>query len=161
MNKVLFQAEKEKFDGDYTKYLFEQYKIYIKSVNHNSQRRQKTNDFFLALNTGLIAVLAIVHANYSDSTFILTTSSLLGMIICFFWFRLIKAYKMKNSCKFKVIHKVEKELPLGLYSAEWEVLKNGKDPKTFTPFTAIELKIPWIFMAFYLVMFIWSLNMFF
>lgn len=160
LNKKIFRKNQESFSGNYDKCFFEQYKIYINSVHHNSNRRQRTNDFFLAVNTGLIAVLSIVNANLDKSKFLIATSTILGITICHFWHRLIKSYRMKNRGKFKVIRQIEKKLPLAIYSAEWDVLGKGKDPKKFVPFTVIELRIPRIFAIFYLVILFWSLGLF-
>lgn len=153
--KKLFQASKRKFGSEYHHYFFEQYKVFINSLEHTSRRHQKTSDFFLALNTGLIAILGIVSSNYENAEFILVASALIGMVVCYFWYRIIKVYQWKSRGKFKVIYEIEKKLPLALYKTEWEIFKESRDEKNFTPFTAIESKIPWIFIVFYVVIWIW------
>jgi hypothetical protein len=76
--------------------------------------------------------------------------ALLGVAICIiFWF-LLNAYKQINSGKFKVIHEIEKNLPLALYDYEWKILGEGKNKKIYYPFSHIELLIPWIFGLIYL-----------
>jgi hypothetical protein len=38
------------------------------------------------------------------------------------WYRLVRSYKDLNSAKFKVIHEIEKSLPISPYDAEWEAV---------------------------------------
>ena len=58
-----------------------------------------------------------------------------------------------NTAKFAVLHKIEAQLPLAIYKYEWEILKEGKDPRVYYPFSHIELLIPWIFGVIYIVLF--------
>ena len=81
----------------------------------------------------------------------------MNRVFAYFWYRIIKSYKDMNSGKFKVIHIIEKKLPLALYDAEWSVLGRGEDPKLYLPFTHIEIKIPWIFIIFYLIILLWNI----
>ena len=75
---------------------------------------------------------------------------LAGMVLCFLWYRLVKSYHDINSGKFKVIHEIEKRLPLAPYDAEWEMLGRGKNPKLYRPFTHIETGVPWVFFTLHL-----------
>ena len=61
-----------------------------------------------------------------------------------------------NSGKFKVVHEIEKELPLSPYDAEWEALGRGNDPKLYLPFTRIEIWVPGIFGALHGIVFLLS-----
>ena len=78
------------------------------------------------------------------------------MVLSFLWYRLIRSYKDMNSGKFKVIHEIEKQLPLKPYDAEWTALGRGKDPSLYLPFTNIELFVPWVFFAIHLFVFLVS-----
>ena len=71
--------------------------------------------------------------------------SVFGMILCSSWYDLISSYKNINDTKFKVIHEIEKELPLSPYKAEY--IEQSKKPHN--KFTDIEMKVPWIFYTFY------------
>ena len=70
-----------------------------------------------------------------------------GVILCFTWYRLVRSYRDLNTAKFKVIHEIERRLPLSPYDAEWEAVGGGDDSKLYLPFTHVEKFIPWIFMA--------------
>ena len=149
---MLFVTVDEKYGDKYIEHLLDQYKVYIASVESVSDRRQKANEFFLALNTGLIAVLGYVSANINknETLWLVVAAALAGMTMCFLWFRMILSYDGLNSGKFRVVHAIEERLPLALYDAEWETLGRGKDKKIYWPFTHIERAVPWIFIALYL-----------
>ena len=60
VQKMLFVSESAKYGDKYIEHLLEQYKIYISSVEKISDRRQKANEFFLALNSALVTLLGFV-----------------------------------------------------------------------------------------------------
>ena len=49
-----------KYGDKYIEHLLEQSKLYVESADKMSDRRQKTNEFFLALNTALVALLGFI-----------------------------------------------------------------------------------------------------
>jgi len=57
LEKKLFVSTNEKYGDKYIEHLLEQYKIYINSAEKISDRRQKSNEFFLTLNSALVALL--------------------------------------------------------------------------------------------------------
>ncbi len=152
MVKQLINKPVKKYNETYYSYYFNQYKIYIESAEKISDRRQNANNFFLTLNTVLISIIGLSFQikvlEYFGWTRILL--ALLGLLICIiFWF-LLRAYKQLNAVKFKVIHKIEKKLPLAMYDYEWELLGKGNDKVKYYPFSHIELLIPCIFGIIYL-----------
>lgn len=42
-----------------------------------------------------------------------------------------------------------------VYSDEWQKLKNGKDKKVHSKLTAVEKKLPWLFLGFYALLFLY------
>ena len=149
--KTIFNFEKNDYGSEYRSHLMEQYRIYIDSAEKISDRRQKNNDFFLTVNTALLALLGISSKTNNISVPMIIIVSLAGIVICYSWYRLIVSYKNINTGKFKVVHKIEKQLPVSLYDVEWKELGEGKNKKLYLPFTHIELKIPWIFVILYLI----------
>ncbi len=148
------KAQEEKDYGEYYKsHLFEQYKLYVDSIEKTSDRRQQTNSYFIGINTALITLigLSLEIDALKDSIWLRPIISLLGVIISVvFWF-LIRSYKQLNSGKFQVIHEIEELLPLKLYVHEWNILEKGKNYKKYYPFSHIELLIPWVFAMMYIV----------
>lgn len=151
IHSLLFRAETSEYGDRYIEHLLEQYKLYVEATDKISDRRQKTNEFFLALNTALLGLLGFIDAKYPDRAnvmFVLTPIA--GMILCYCWFAIIRAYKGLNTGKFSVIHAIESRLPLALYATEWAAVGRGKNAKLYKPFTHIELNIPWVFFSLYL-----------
>jgi len=154
----LFNIVPEKCGEKQAEHLFDQYKIYIESAEKISDRRQKTNEFFLGTNTALVALLGFIATkiNPENIQYASMLASISGAAICYYWYRIILSYKGLNVGKFKVIHLIEERLPLALYDTEWEILERGENKKVYWPFTHIELKIPWIFITIYGILFLGS-----
>ena len=60
LEKKLFVAESAKYGDKYVEHVLEQYKTYVKSAEKISAQRQKANEYFLAINTALVAVLGFI-----------------------------------------------------------------------------------------------------
>ena len=156
IEKILFISASDKYGDKYIEHLLDQYKIYINATEKISDRRQRTNEFFLGLNTALVALLGFIATKTSQSeiSLMVGVSAVAGITICYLWYRIIASYKGLNSAKFKVIHAIELRLPLALYDTEWEMLGRGEDKKVYWPFSHIELHVPKIFIGIFIVMLI-------
>lgn len=138
-------------NGKYQAHLLDQYKLYVEMTDRISSRRQSANSYFLAINTALIGF--VVHATTKDANSHLWLIPVAGIAISFLWYRLIVSYRDLNTAKFKIIHAIEKRLPLSLYGAEWEAVGFGESPKSYLPFTHVETGVPWIFILSHVVLF--------
>ena len=139
--------------------LLEQYKLYVGTSLNVTERRNSANTYFLSINTFLFAALGAASAAglgvlQLGWTFFVSTA---GIALCYYWFRLIQSYRALNKAKFRVIHDLEGNLPAKLFSDEWALLGEGKDNTRYHPLTSLEMKIPWVFVALYAVLLIWSL----
>src|SRR5580658_2841053 len=114
LSRMLFVSASDKYGDKYIEHLLEQYKIYLTGIEKISDRRQKANEFFLALNAALVTILGFVIAKQSqgDHIPIVTLAAVAGMLICYLWYRMVRSYKGLNEGKFKVIHMIEARLPL-------------------------------------------------
>jgi len=150
----LFSKNEKEYGDEYKNHLFEQYKLYIKSAEKTSDRRQQANNYFITINTALISLIGLFFQIkfFENNTWIKSLLAFVGIIICVVFWYLIRSYKQLNTGKFKVIHQIEENLPLVLYKHEWKVLGEGKDKKVYYPFSHIELLIPWIFGLIYFVL---------
>jgi hypothetical protein len=133
----------------YQDHLIAQYTLYVEMADRISSRRQTANSFFLSINT---AIFAFVSYGQSENNSLRDAEmqfvvAIAGVILCFTWYRLVRSYRDLNTAKFKVIHEIERRLPLSPYDAEWEAVGGGDDSKLYLPFTHVEKFIPWIFMA--------------
>lgn len=114
----------------------------VEMANSVSQRRDSMNNIFVTLN---LAVITAVSFTWNiKSLFIL----LAGALICVIWIFSIRNYKMLNQEKFKVINKIEKELPMMPFNEEWSLLKMNKK---YMDGTMIETFIPIIFIVLYII----------
>ena len=143
---------KNKHPDRYIDHYLEQYRIYLLIFDNLSDRRQKSNEFFLGLNTAIMGIMGYFEIkNIPETPIIFILVPLVGMAICFCWYRLILSFSQLNRAKFKVIHTLEKKLPANLFETEWQLLGEGKDKTKYFPISHIERFIPIIFIVLYLV----------
>ncbi|MFV1654375.1 MULTISPECIES: hypothetical protein [unclassified Phaeobacter] len=150
----LASASKDEYGSSYQDHILEIYKMYVDSADSISARRQSANSFYLSVNTAIIGAAGYINEGGSSYGWAV---SLAGVMLCIAWQRAVRAYKDLNSGKFKVIHEIEKKLPISVYAAEWDAIGRGKDKKLYLPFTRIEVWIPRIFITLHLIMFVTSL----
>lgn len=155
-NLLIASKEENKMtnEGHY----LEQYRIYLHIFNSTSDRRQKSNEFFLGLNAAIIGILGYVETKtlpHASIVFVLVP--LVGMGICHAWYRIILSYKQLARAKFKVIHTIERKLPLSLFETEWNILGRGKDKTKYFPLSLTEKNIPLMFICLYVTIFCVSL----
>lgn len=150
----LFSKSEKEYGTEYQNHLFEQYKLFIDSVEKTSDRRQQANNYFITINTALISFIGLsFQINLVENLpWLKILFAVLGIIICFIFYFLIRSYKQLNAGKFAVIHEIEKNLPLALYKYEWQVLGEGKDHSKYYPFSHVEVLIPWIFGILYFIL---------
>ncbi|CAA0162472.1 hypothetical protein R5O20_13965 [Tenacibaculum maritimum] len=133
-------------DNKKAEHTLEQYKMYVESAEKVSDRRSNLNTFYLSLTTTITGVIGYLKTNtISNSGYLIIGLSISAILICVYWVNLLENYRKLNSGKFKVIHEIEKELPLNLYDYEWEKLGKGNDPKLYKKLSNVEKIIPTIF----------------
>lgn len=156
LSENLFSQSPENYGDKYKDHYLDIYKIFVETTDKISDRRYSSNSFFLTINTVIITLVGYLQlgkeAGQSIDFYWLVSSS--GIVVCFAWYRLIRSYKDLNSAKFKIIHLIEKQLPLSVYDAEWEALDRGVNPKTYLQFSKIERVIPLIFFTIHIVVLI-------
>lgn len=144
----------DEYGPSYRDHSLEIYKSYLEMTDRISERRQKTNAFFLAVNTALIALLAkdALGGSADPAPALGLLVPVAAGVLCYLWYRIIRSYRDLNSAKFKVIHAIERQLPIRPYDAEWESVERGKNPALYLPFTRVEGVVPWLFMIFHAVL---------
>lgn len=134
--------------------ILEQYKLYVEMADRVSQRRGLTNTFFLTLNTGAFAAMALLGSNSGINlgNAILAVLSIVLVMQCGAWAYLIRSHKQLNSAKFQVVGALEARLPASpFWQAEWVALGEGKDRRRYWPLAHLEKLIPIFFAAAYVV----------
>jgi len=158
--KDLFLS-KEDFGDGYQDKLFEQYKLFLQMIDSLIQRRTVANNFYLSINTGLLAALGFFFSlEISDSqfnSFWFAIASGGGILFAYSWLRTIESYKQLSSGKWRIIIEIERILPVRLHSTEWKILGEGKDHKKYKPLTDVEQNVPIIFMVIYAIFIILSI----
>lgn len=156
MSNLFAETEKNYGDG-YKGHLFEQYKLFVESIEKTSDRRQHANNYFVTINTALISLIGLSFQikMFENVVWAKGVLAALGVIICVVFWYLIRSYKQLNTGKFAVLHEIEKHLPLALYTYEWHILGEGKDKRKYYPFSHIELLIPWVFGSVYVLLLIY------
>lgn len=152
IEKVLIGVDENDYGDTYRNDVLDIYKTYLEMADRISARREKTNSYFLTINTALVGL--VTYLSLSDTTCPIFITHLpiavAGITLSYLWYRIIRSYRDLNSAKFKIIHLVEKLLPLAPYDAEWEAVGRGKDNKLYLPFTHVEIFVPWVFVMLHL-----------
>jgi hypothetical protein len=144
-------GDASQYGAEYKSHLLEQYRLYVEMADHVSDRRDKANSFFLAVNTALLTAMGLILSNKGWSLFAAAPAAP-ALILCFFWMRLIDSYRQLNSVKFQVIGKLERALSSAPYAHEWELLGKGEDPRKYRPLTHLERYVPLIFALLYIAL---------
>ncbi len=140
----------DQYGTQYHDHLLEMYKTYVEMADRISQRRQSANSFYLTLNSAMVGLLGYVEIGNPAGYSLYWLVAIAGAIISFLWYRQIRSYKDLNSGKFKVVHELEAYLPVRPYDAEWTAVGKGERPDLYLPFTNIEIRVPFVFMAIHL-----------
>lgn len=151
---------KEEYGEQFKDHLLEQYKLYVEMADRVSDRRERTNRFYISLLSLFLALLSIIFGRNilgEFQTVVFLIISVLGLVLCILWYVNIRSYRQLNSGKFKVIHEMEQYLPFNCYDKEWEILKKGKESETYLQLTSVEEYVPIILAVINLLLFICSL----
>lgn len=162
-SQCLAGIDKSDYGDLFRAHALEQYKLYVQFADKISDRRQTANSFFLTINTAIIGFLGATNIVAGTNEIGVWRLALItaGLAICYYWYRLIESYRNLNDAKFKVVHEIEKRLPMKPYDAEWECVGRGRVKKLYYPFTHLERSIPWVFQLLYFILLIISASQYF
>lgn len=132
----------------------EQYRLFLECLDKLSDRRQSANSYFLTVNTGICAAMGFLLSRDAapETRSLCAVVPIAGILLNLFWHRLVASYRQLSTGKFAILHELEKHLPVAPYKAEWVVLGGGGDHSKYLPLTHIEVWIPRVFIAMYLVL---------
>lgn len=139
--------------------LIELYKLHAELADRVSQRRESANRLFVSLLTGIFILFATFlrfGTNEIPASIIMVTTGLLGTVLSTAWFIVIRSHQQLNSGKFAALYELENKLVYPFFRREWEILKNGNDPKKYWELTIVETALPYIFGLFFVVLVIVS-----
>ena len=130
--------------------LLEIYKVHAAGADDVSRRREGANRIFLTATTALVVTIGVTGRFGTGSTpgwIIIGGLAWAGFLIQCAWLGVLTSYKHLNSGKFKALHELEKKLPYTFYAKEWEAMRKGEDPRTYTKMTVAERTLPRIFQG--------------
>jgi hypothetical protein len=143
--------------GDkYQDHLLEQYKLFVETSQHVSDKRQNANNYLLTLNSSLVTLFVTFLSTFGHHRWNVLIP-IAGLLVCFIWHSLVESYKDLNAAKFRVIHELEEQLPVALFRYEWHVCGKGKDKDKYVPLTQLERWIPWMFGILYVALGLYAL----
>lgn len=146
----------EEYGDKYKDHLLEQYKLFVETSQHVSEKRQNANNYLLTLNSSLVALFVTFLSEFGHHRWNVLIP-VAGLLLCFVWHSLVESYKDLNTAKFHVIHELEEQLPVALFRYEWDVCGSGKDKDKYVPLTHLERWIPWMFGTLYIALALYAL----
>jgi hypothetical protein len=152
LKPLLLQVPEDGYGDLYRQHLFDQYRLVVEMADRLSARRMQANTFFLAVNTGLITVLANLVKDGIISGIAGALPLIAMLVLCYGWWRIVGSYRQLSSGKHAVILELETLLPAAPYGAEWAVLGQGRDPRRYLPLTRVETWVPPLFALLYLLL---------
>src|SRR6476661_559695 len=88
----------------------ELYKLAVEMADRVSARRALANNFFLAVNSGFVALIG--------GTGLPWYVAVAGVAFAVTWWALLRGYRRLNAAKFRVIEAMEERLPVKIYTDE-------------------------------------------
>ena len=121
-----------------------QYKLAVEMADRVSARRGTANLFYLSIQTTLLTAAGLAYTTVQHTPWYTTvTVALTGCTISGAWWRQLQSYKLLNRAKFVVINRMEEQLPVKVFSDEWEILKH--ETTSYVELGAVERVVPWVF----------------
>ncbi len=140
--------------------LLEIYKLHAHLADRVSQRREGANRLYAGMLTTFVAFTgALIRFGVDDGSIptVVTVTSIVGIFLSLSWYIVIRSYRQLNSGKFKALQEMEKELPYPFFKREWELLKEGKDYRSYWKLTVVETFLPSAFLVLFVATMILNL----
>jgi hypothetical protein len=135
---------------------FELYRFSVEMADRVSARRGTANAFFLSLHTTLVTALALSASRLADSPVAVSCAvTTTGVLLAATWWLQLRSYRDLNRAKFAVILEMEQQLPVAVFTREWENLMKRRAPRwhqRYAELGTVERLVPVVFAALYLVL---------
>jgi hypothetical protein len=126
--------------------ILEQYKLAVAITDCVSARRGTANLFYLSIETTLPTAAGLAYTTLRHvAWYSAVTTALIGCAIAGARWRQLQSYRLLNQAKFAVINAMEEQLPVKIFSDEWDILKERTN--SYIELGAIERIVPWVFAA--------------
>ena len=130
--------------------LLEIYKLHAELADRVSQRREGANRLYVSLLLSLVALLAaLLRFSVGDDSprIIIPAAGMMGAVLSFSWFVVIRSYRQLNSGKFLALLEMEKKIAYPFFTREWDLLREGGDWKRYWRLTIVETLLPTAFFV--------------
>ena len=146
--------------------VIELYKLAVEMADRVSARRTSANSFFLALHATVATIVGLLGfqtvatgpagapgapAPTHDPAPTLVIG-LVGVLLSAAWWLGLRSYRDLNTAKFTVITKLEEQLPVDIFNAEWQLLKRDKISRwrgRYAEQGTVERVVPLVFAGLY------------
>jgi len=137
--------------------LFNLYQFYVELADRISQRRGRTNTFFLSIISSFIGFIGFVSPfmNNTIKESAIYLICFFGIMLCFIWYISINSYTQLSKLKFAVIQEIEQRLIFPCFTREWQLLKENK--MKYYRLSKIEKFVPLLFIIPFIFILIFSL----
>lgn len=135
--------------------LLEQYKLYVQMADNASERRSKTNAYYVSVTAAILVLAArfewLAPADRLQAVG-LVLIAVLGILVCLLWRANVTSFQQLSRAKFQVIHELERRLPFPCYEKEWNLLGQGADRRRYFELTRVEKALPLVLTLPYFVL---------
>jgi hypothetical protein len=134
-------------EKDKNQELLEIYKLHAQLADNVSNRRATANRFYMLVLSGLAVLFSALlqRKNGVPLGWLMVGFGLFGMLLAVAWYILIRSYRQLNTGKFKALQELEEKLNYPFFKREWDLLAEGREPKTYWKLTVVETFVPAIF----------------
>lgn len=138
------------------------YKLAVEMADRVSARRGSANAFFLSVQSALVTVVSFGIPKLSESPWWVSLAvTLAGFTLSATWWLQLRSYRNLNTAKFTVINRLEEDLPVKIFTAEWKALKGNPTPnqrKRYAELGTSERVVPLVFALAHLILFVGTLT---
>jgi hypothetical protein len=138
--------------------ILELYKTAVEMADRISARRSTANAFFLTAQTAFVAVIGVTTPSLMKAPWWTALAvSIAGVVLSASWWLQLRSYRELNRAKFNVINAIEEQLPVKIFSDEWDSIKEGLAKPwriRYTELGTVERVIPGVFVLLYVLLFL-------
>lgn len=135
---------------------FEEYKFFAESTHQLSDRRQRTTEVYVGVNTAIFALIAFLLKDAGlkgiQSALVTLPLFVVGVCACFGWYKLIRLYQRLIAWRFEQLMELESDLSgvHQMYSREFADLFAQHTPGALS-FSTLEAWMPITFIGLYVI----------
>ena len=146
--------------------VLELYRLAVEMADRVSARRTTANSFFLALHATVATIVGLLGfqtaaigapgapgaAAPTHDPIPTLVIGIVGVLLSAAWWLGLRSYRDLNTAKFSVITKLEEQLPVDIFRAEWQLLKRDKISRwrgRYAEQGTVERFVPLVFAGLY------------